>query len=324
VLADFIGSTCQWPDQREDESEPTDNGGNIMALRFKGIFTPLTTPFFRDRIHLGKLEENIRSYNSLDLSGFLVLGSTGENVYLSDEESEEIVKTAKRAAAPGKIILAGTARESTKVTLEFTRRMAAAGADAALVRTPSYFKALMDGKALKKHYWTLADHSEIPIIIYHIPRNTGLSVSVDLIASLSSHPNITGIKDSSGNLAFLGEALPCLDSHFDYLLGAASVFLPGLIMGGSGGIITLSGIAPRLCLRLYELFLKKDWSKAVKLQRKLIPLNRAIIERFGIPAVKYALDKLGYYGGPCRPPLRSLHKPGRREMDSILDKLDLL
>jgi len=324
VLSDFTSSTCHWPYQREDESEPTENGGNIMALYFKGIFTPLTTPFFRDRIHLGKLEENINLYNSLDLSGFLVLGSTGENVYLSDEESEEIVKTAKRAAARGKIILAGTARESTKVTLEFTRRMAAAGADAALVRTPSYFKSLMDDEALKKHYRTLADHSEIPIFIYHIPRNTGLSVSVELIASLSSHPNIAGIKDSSGNLAFLAEALPHLAPHFDYLLGAASVFLPGLIIGASGGIITLSGVAPKLCLRLYELFLKKDWSKAVKLQQKLIPLNRAIIEKFGIPAVKYALDRLGYYGGPCRPPLRSLHKPGRKEMDSILEKLELL
>jgi len=295
-----------------------------MTLSFKGIFTPLTTPFFRGRIHPGKLEENLNRYNPFELAGYLVLGSTGENVYLSDEESEELVKTAKRSAAKDKTILAGTARESTKVTLEFTRRMAAAGADAALIRTPSYLKSLMDDEALKKHYLTLADKSEIPVIIYHIPRNTGLSISVELIASLSAHPNIAGIKDSSGNLAFLGEALPCLDRKFDYLLGAASVFLPGLIMGAHGGIITLSGVAPKLCLDLYDLFLKKEWNKAVKLQRNLIPLNKALIEKFGIPGVKYALDRLGYYGGPCRPPLRALHKAGQKDMDSILERLKLI
>ena len=295
-----------------------------MALRLKGIFTPLTTPFQKDRIFLEKLKANIQIYNSMDLAGFLILGSTGENVYLSDEESEEIAKTAKQVAGKGKIIIAGTARESTKITLEFTRRMAAAGADTALVRTPSYLKSLMDDEALKRHYWTLADHSEIPIIIYHIPRNTGLNISSGLLADLSSHPNIAGIKDSSGNLAFLGETLPLIDSHFDYLLGAASVFLPGLILGARGGIITLSSIAPRLCIKLYKLFLDKEWVKAVRLQLKLIPLNKAIIEKFGIPAVKYALDRVGFYGGPCRPPLRSLSSKGRKEMDTILEKLGLL
>lgn len=295
-----------------------------MALRFQGIFTPLTTPFFRDKVRLDRLEKNIGIYNKFDLSGYLVLGSTGENIYLSDTESEEIVKAARRVSAKGKIIIAGTARESTKVTLDFTNRMANAGADAALVRTPSYFKSLMDDEALKKFYLTLADRSDIPILIYHIPRNTGLTVSAGLIASLSAHPNIAGIKDSSGNLALLGEVLPRLARGFDYLLGAASVFLPGLIMGASGGIITLSGVAPRLSIQLYELFLKKEWEKAVRLQQDLIPLNRAIIEKFGIPAVKYTLDKLGYFGGPCRSPVRSLHKSGQREIDAILKKLRLL
>lgn len=294
-----------------------------MRLKLKGIFTPLTTPFQRDRISIDKLKENIRKYNPLKLSGFLLLGSTGESVYLTDEESETIVAAARQTAAKDKIIIVGTARESTRITLEFTRRMAAVGADAALVRTPSYLKSLMDHKALERHYRTLADHSEIPIIIYHIPRNTGLSISPELLASLSVNPNIAGIKDSSGNLAFMGETLPLVAPHFDYLLGAASVFLPGLLMGASGGIITLSSIAPRPCIKLYELFLTGKWDKAVKLQTRLIPLNKAIIDRYGIPAVKYALDRLGFFGGPCRPPLRSLNDRGRRDMDVILENIGL-
>ncbi len=295
-----------------------------MTDRFKGIFTPLTTPYEDEHISPEKLRENIEKYNAYDLSGYVVLGSTGESVYLSDTESEKLVETAKKAAAPEKTIIAGTAKESTQLTLEFTNRIADKGADTALIRTPSYMKSLMDEEALRIHYLTIADSSKIPIIIYHIPRSTGLSISSKLIADLSHHPKIAGLKDSSGNVAFLGETIPQVHENFDILLGAASVFLPGLIMGASGGIITLSSIAPSLCLKLYSLYLEKEWNEAVKLQLKLIPLNKAIIQTYGIPATKYALDLLDYNGGPCRPPLPSLEEKGKQDMEAILRKLNLL
>ena len=296
----------------------------MMSYRFKGIFTPLTTPYEDDHISQEKLKENIEKYNEFDLSGYVVLGSTGESVFLSDMESEELVKTAKKAAASDKTIIAGTAKESTQLTLEFTNRIAGKGADAALIRTPSYMKSLMDKEALYSYFFTIADSSKIPIIIYHIPRSTGLTISSKLIADLSDHPNIAGLKDSSGNVAFLGETIPQLHPNFDFLLGAASIFLPGLIMGASGGIITLSSIAPSQCLRLFSLYQERKWEDAVKLQFELIPLNKAIIETYGIPATKYALDLLGYHGGPCRPPLRSLGQTGKDDMKAILQKLDLL
>ncbi|MFC2167213.1 dihydrodipicolinate synthase family protein [Acidobacteriota bacterium] len=295
-----------------------------MSYRFKGIFTPLTTPYRDEHISLDKLRENIEKYNAFDLSGYLVLGSTGESVFLSDRESEELVKTAKQAAASGKTIIAGTAKESTQLTLEFTNRMAERGADAALIRTPSYMKSLMDEEALRTHFLTIADSAKIPIIIYHIPRSTGLTISSKLIADLSKHSNIAGIKDSSGNMAFLGETISQVHPHFDFLLGAASIMLPGLIMGASGGIITLSSIAPSLCTKLYSLFQEKKWEEAVKLQLELIPLNKAIIETYGIPATKYALDLLEFNGGTCRPPLRSLDQTGRENIKMILQKLNLL
>ena len=295
-----------------------------MTGRFKGIFTPLTTPYEKGHTSTEKLRENIEKYDRFSLSGYLVLGSTGESVFLSDKESEELVKTAKKAAASDKTIIAGTAKESTQLTLEFTNRMAGMGADAALIRTPSYFKSLMDEEALRTHFLTIADSAKIPIIIYHIPRSTGLTISSKLIADLSKHPKIAGLKDSSGNMAFLGETIPHLHPNFDYLLGAASIILPGLIMGASGGIITLSSIAPSLCLRLYSLYREKKWEEAVKLQLELIPLNKSIIETYGIPATKYALDLLGYNGGPCRPPLRSLEQTGKQDMKMILERLNLL
>ena len=295
-----------------------------MAYRFKGIFTPLTTPYIDEHISPDKLRENIEKYNEFDLSGYIVLGSTGESVFLSDMESEELVKTAKKAAASDKTIIAGTAKESTQLTLEFTNRMAERGADAALIRTPSYMKSLMDEEALRTHFLTIADSAKIPIIIYHIPRSTGLTISSKLIGDLSKHSNIAGLKDSSGNMAFLGETISQVHPHFDFLLGAASIILPGLIMGASGGIITLSSIAPSLCIRLYTLYREKKWEEAVKLQLELIPLNKAIIETYGIPATKYALDLLDFNGGPCRPPLRSLEQAGKQDIKMILERLNLL
>ncbi len=295
-----------------------------MHHSFKGIFAALTTPFIGDEISPEKLKENIQKYNSFDLAGYVILGSSGESVYLSDKESEELVQTAKKTASQGKKIIVGTARESTKGTLEFTNRMADFDIDAALIRTPSYFKSRMDQEALKKHYLTIADKSEVPVLIYNNPRITGISVDSELITELSDHPNITGIKDSSGNLAFLEETIPHIDSHFNFLLGAGSVLLLGLKLGASGGILGMASAAPAQCVKLYNLFLERQMNEAAELQLDLIHLNKAIIDTFGIPGLKYALDLLGFYGGPPRLPLLPLDEKGKREMEAILSKIGLL
>ena len=202
-----------------------------MGKNFKGIFAPLTTPFKRDRISPDKLIENILKYNTTKLAGYVILGSTGESVYLSDDESTSLVLASKNSASPEKKIIVGTARESTGLTIEFTNRMADLDVDAALIRTPSYFKSRLNDEALKQHFLTIADRSKIPIIVYNIPVHTGISLSPQVVIEFSRHPNITGIKDSSGNLSLLGEVKPYVREGFNFLLGAASILLPGLIMG---------------------------------------------------------------------------------------------
>lgn len=295
-----------------------------MNNSLKGIFAALTTPFVRDKISPEKFKENIQKYNSYDLAGYVILGSTGESVYLSDEESEKLVQVAMESASDEKKIIVGTAREGTKGTLEFTKRMSDLDIDAALIRTPSYFKSLMDQEALKKYYLTIADQSKVPVLIYNIPRNTGISVDSMLLIELSRHPNIAGIKDSSGNLAFLGEVISHLEPHFNFLLGAGSVFLNGLLLGARGGILALAAAAPGQCVRLYNLFLEKKLDEAQKLQLDLIPLNKAIIQTFGIPGLKYALDLLGYNGGLPRLPLLPLDQKGKKQMEAILNKFGQL
>lgn len=290
----------------------------------KGIFAALSTPFIGEKISPEKLEENMRKYNSFDLAGYVVIGTTGESVFLSDEESEKLVLAAKEAISPEKKIIVGTGRESTKATLEFTNRMTELDIDAVLVRTPSYFKSRMDNETLKRHYLTIAEQSKVPVLPYNIPQLTGVFMDSKLIIELSNHPNIVGLKDSSGDLAFLGEVTPHLEPDFSYFLGAGSVLLQGLFMGACGGILRLAAAAPTQCVELYRLFLEGKFDEARDMQLKLIPLNQAIIQTHGIPGLKHALDLLGYYGGPPRLPLLPLDEKGKKEMENILRELGLL
>jgi len=194
-----------------------------MTDEFKGIFAALTTPFVEDEISPDNFKQNILKYNSSDLAGYVVLGTSGESPYLSDQESERLVQTAREWAAPEKKIIVGTARESAKLTAEFTNRMAEFQIDAALIRTPSYYKSRLTGEALKAYYLTIADTSRVPVIIYHNPLHTGLSIDLELIVELSQHPNIIGMKDSSGNLAFMSELASRVTQEFSILLGAGGI-----------------------------------------------------------------------------------------------------
>lgn len=295
-----------------------------MKPEFKGIFAALTTPFVNGEISPQKFIENIDKYNTHDLAGYVIGGSTGENVYLTDKELHTLIKTAKENAAPDRKVIAGTARESTKNTIEFTNRSADIGIDAALIILPHYYKSLMITDALKQYYLTIADKSQIPIIIYSIPRNTGITPDPQLIIDLSQHPNILGIKDSSGNLTLLEEAYPYMSEGSTFLLGAGSILLPALSLNASGGILTLGAVAPELCVKLYSLFLENRQDEAQKLQLEIVPLNQAITKIYGVPGAKYALDLRGYYGGLCRSPLLPLNESAQADIRNILSKLDLI
>jgi 4-hydroxy-2-oxoglutarate aldolase len=289
----------------------------------RGIFAALTTPFVGNDVSPEKLKENIERYNSTGLAGYVVLGSTGEAVFLSDPESERIVAEARASAAPGKRIIVGTSRESARWTIDFTNRMADLGAQAALVKPPHYYKSAMTGDVLLDYYVRVADKSKVPILIYNIPQNTGVAVEPSLVIELSRHPNIAGIKDSSGHLVNTVEAIPGVRPGFVILLGAGSVLWPGLLLGSSGGILAMAAAIPELCVDLYTHYREGRVERARKLQLALAPLNKTLTRTLGIPGLKYALDLLGYYGGPPRPPLPRLTKSGREQVRQNLEKLGL-
>jgi 4-hydroxy-2-oxoglutarate aldolase len=170
-------------------------------MLLSGIFPPITTPFYPDgEVYYKKIESNVERYSRTPVAGIVVLGSTGEAIFLSDQERRDVLKTALAAAAPSKVMVAGTGVESAHGTLQLTECAAELGYDAALVRTPHYYKKQMLPANLLAFYRTVADRSPLPIIIYNFPQATGYDMPADLVIELAGHPNIVAIKESSGNL----------------------------------------------------------------------------------------------------------------------------
>jgi len=253
-----------------------------MAKKFRGIFPALVTPFaggtLSETVDLDAFKGNIGVLNSIGLSGYVVLGSTGECVSLTPGESLALLRTAKTAAAPGKLVIAGTGQESTLQTIEFTNAAARLGIDAALVRPPSYFKAKMSREALRRHYLAVADAAEVPVIVYNIPQNTGVTIDPSLVVELAAHPNIAGLKESSGSVSYLEEVVAHVPKDFSYLVGSGYVILPALVLGASGAILAVANAAPAQCVGIYELFQAGKIEDAARLQLGVAPLNKAVMD----------------------------------------------
>jgi len=295
-----------------------------MNKPLEGVYVALTTPFAGDDISPERLRDNVLKYNRTELAGYLVLGSTGESVSLSDAESLALVEAVRDAAGPVKKVLVGTARESTRLTVEFINRVAEFGVDAALVRPPSYYKSRMTREALRKHYLALADAAKVPLLIYNIPQNTGLSLDTRLVVELAAHPNVAGLKESSGSLAYLGEVVPHVPPGFHYFLGSGHVIHPGLEMGADGAILAVANAAPELSAEIHRLFRTGKKDEARRRQFDLIPLNKAVMESYGIPGLKYAQDLRGFHGGPSRLPLLPVDEAGKKEIESLMRGLGLI
>jgi 4-hydroxy-2-oxoglutarate aldolase len=289
------------------------------TISLRGVMPPIPTPFDAEgNVQFQALVENLERWNQYDLIGYVVLGSNGEGVYLDGGEKVRVWEVARRAIPADRLLIAGTGCESTRETIALTRRAAEAGADAALAVTPHYYGGKMTTDSLVRHYEALADASPIPILIYNVPTFTHVNMDAAAVARASRHPNIVGIKDTSGNITQLADTVRQADPGFQVLAGSASFLLAGLALGAVGGILALANIAPLQTLDLYRLFQEGKWAEAAVLQRHLLPANAAVTTRYGIAGLKAALDMLGYYGGPVRSPLMDLSEVERQALRQIL------
>jgi 4-hydroxy-2-oxoglutarate aldolase len=214
--------------------------------------------------------------------------------------------------------------ESTQQTIDLTGRMAGAGADAAIVVTPCYYRGGMTAAALVRHYRQVADASPVPVVLYSVPANTGIDLPAQAAIALAKHPNIIGMKDSGGDVAKIGYmAHETRADDFQILAGSAGFLLGALAVGAVGGVCALANIAASRLIRLWESFMQGRATEARALQLPLIEANTAVTSRFGVPGLKAAMDMLGYYGGPVRPPLMPLPEEDKVTLRKILEKAEL-
>lgn len=288
----------------------------------QGVFAPLTTPFATDgSLALDRLRGNIARYNETPLAGYVLNGSTSESVLLLWSEVYRVWETAKEAATRGKTLIAGTGAESTAETIEHTARAAALSFDAALVRTPSFYKPAINDDMLAEHYIRVADAARIPVLIYSVPVFTHVTVQASLIARLGTHPNIIGMKDSSGDVEGVAKIIAAAPKTFKTLVGSASTFYDSLERGACGAILAVANALPEMCCEIWAAFQSRDAERARALQQKLTAAGKMFGPQYGIAGLKYALDRRGYYGGPPRPPLLPVNEEARREIDAMLDGL---
>jgi 4-hydroxy-2-oxoglutarate aldolase len=290
-----------------------------MTREISGLLPPIPTPFDEDEnLALDRLRSNIERWNTQGFSGYVVLGSNGEFVHLTEGERDRVLETARLAIPSQMMMVAGANFQATRDACEFVRRAALLQADAVLVGMPHYYRESLTAERMVAHYRAIADRSPIPIILYNVPQFTGLSLSAETVARLAEHPNILGIKESSGNFALLAEILRVVPSRFCVLTGAASIFYPALALGARGAILAVSVVVPKACREIMTAVSCGHHARAADLQLRLLPVAHAVTTKFGIAGLKAALDLLGSYGGPPRSPLAPASESTRAEIREIL------
>ncbi|HKW19272.1 MAG TPA: dihydrodipicolinate synthase family protein [Terriglobales bacterium] len=370
-------------------------------MLLQGIIPPITTPFYPDgRVYYKKLEHNVEHYSKTPVAGIVVLGSTGETVMLSDEERQQVLKTASQACAAHKVLIAGTGAESAIETLKLTEYAAQFGYDVALVRTPFYFRNRMPKEGMLAFYRTVADQSPIPVMIYSVPVFTGYDIPAELVIELAEHPNIIGIKESGGDVEkvrrmaegtrhirrqatvtdtfvavtprmlkkaqgeatnFKDELIPVgalagvstehvgtgaqarpqeqdsaaksssssittigkvrtrqKEVGFQVSVGAAQKLHPSLEAGAIGGILAFADPAPTACYEIYAAWKEGDQELALIKQERITRAAIRVGAELGIPALKYAMDVNGYYGGVPRVPLLPMTAELKLEVEQLM------
>ena len=290
-----------------------------MAINLSGLLLPITTPFTESEdIDVAGLTSNLSKWNQTGITGYVVLGSTGERVNLDEREYVQVIETARKAIPETFSFIVGAGKQSTRNTIKEIERATKAGAEAALVITPSFYRSAITQDALVTHYRAVADASSIPIILYSMPDLTGIKIEPETAARLSEHKNIIGMKDSSADIAKLAETVQSVPEDFAMLIGNGTVLCEAMQAGAEGGILAVGCAAPELCIEIYRAVHAGEIDRASTLQGKLTPLALAVTKTYGIGGLKTAMDMAGYVGGAVRAPLQLPDETARGEIESLL------
>ena len=286
---------------------------------FKGVFPAIITPFLKDEsLDEEGLKKNIRYLSNTGISGIVPCGTTGESATLTFEEHKRVVEIAVEASKVP--VIAGTGSNNTREAMELTRHAAEAGADAALLITPYYNKPT--DKGMFEHFKAIAEKCDIPIVLYNVPKRTGIDLKPELVAKLSKVKNIVAIKEASGNLSQQSQIIEQTHgSDFVVLSGDDDLTLPTMALGARGVVSVVANVAPKKTVSMVNAALKGDFETARKLHYELLPLVRAMfLETNPIP-VKTAHKYLGLANGPLRLPMSSMAPEKEAVLKEILERL---
>jgi 4-hydroxy-2-oxoglutarate aldolase len=295
-----------------------------MNNKLMGVFAPITTPFKKDgEVDYAALEKNMEFYAKSGIQGYLALGSNGENKSLTNDEKEKVLKVIIDNKGKDQSVMAGCIFESTYETIMYAKKFEKLGADFLTLLPPSYFKKQMTDAVLIKYFNDVANAVDTPCLLYNAPQFCGgTTLSVKLVQECAKNPKIVGLKDSStGNIeSFLFGARDIMN----VMAGSANFFMSTVIMGGSGGVVSLANIFPVIVNDLYQLILAKKYEEAFVLNEKVLRLNKGVSGAGGVAAVKYAMDLAGLCGGDPRLPLLPLPEENKEKINTLLKNENMI
>src|SRR5687768_14025990 len=258
------------------------------------------------------------------LAGLVVLGSNGEAPLLDDAESDAIIETVRANVPRNRTLIGGVGRESTSATMAAAKRAARIGIDVALVRTPSFYKNVMSSDAFVRYYTAVADACPVPVLLYNVSMFTGVNLLPDAVERLAAHPNIIGMKESNADLVQLAETIARTPDDFIVLGGSAATLYHALCAGADGGVLAIAGVVPDMCVELFDLVRSQRHPDALALQRRITPLGRLLGAVHGVAGLKYALEQVGFVGGPTRAPLGTVPAEAQAQIRDQLAALGTL
>ncbi len=299
---------------------------NKTPIDIGGVMIPAATPFdpVTGEVDVVALRNNVSRWARTGVRGMVIGGSTGEAVFLDESERDRCWEVVRAVLPEGMLMVAGTGAESLRTTLRLTGMAVARGADAVLVQPPAFYKGAMTPEVVRDHYVAVADAAEVPVILYQVPtRFSTLDFPTGLVAELSTHDNIVGIKDSRGKLATVADLVTHAQRGFQVLVGSGALLYASLEIGAVGGILGVANLAPAECVGVCERFGAGDMAAAGALQKRIGALHNDVVGGMGVAGVKYALDLLGYRGGSPRPPLKPLANARRTKVAECLGRAGL-
>jgi 4-hydroxy-2-oxoglutarate aldolase len=298
----------------------------MSFFKIKGVIPPMITPFTEDGdVDYDKHVKNVVAWNDYDLAGYLVLGSNSETVYLTEEEKLKLIELTVENNKDKKVIMVGTGMESTRATIELTNKAAKLGADCALLITPFYYTEKMNDQALINYYQEVADNVDIPVLIYNVTKYTHVNISPKAVEVLAKHPNIIGMKDSSGSIPQLVQFKAAVKGQdFNLLVGTASAWYPALTLGVEASIMALVNCCPGECIDVQKEYENGNEEKSRELYERVFPVNSAVTGAFGIAGLKYACDLLGFQGGLVRKPMLQITEEEKIKLKEVLSKAKVL